>query len=266
MKKLGKNITLTLGDKLKFLRKNAALSQKDAAKMIGVTPSYLNQIENDKIQVPNLKVLNKLAVLYSYSYIDLLKLAGTPLYGSEEEKIVEVSSQSDELTKEIERFLNDTMISLKKLDLDVNLIDAIAENLSLSQTLEILRKTSSDYIISIIGFECFQEDMITVNKIKDAFPNSKLIIIGYYPTLFPKEIFKNSKADMIIRGEPDLTIYELFKKIKNNEDFSSLNGIAFRKKNQIKIKENYNHVNLQFENKKHLFLKSSLQSLTLFVI
>ena len=118
---------------------------------------------------------------------------------------------------------------LKKVSNQVKLIDAIAENLSFNQTIKALKNISPDYIISIIGFECFEDDIKVINKIKKQLPNTKIIIFGHYPTLFPKEIFENSKVDIIIRGEPDLTIYELLQKIKNNKDFSSLEGIAYRK-------------------------------------
>jgi radical SAM superfamily enzyme YgiQ (UPF0313 family) len=122
---------------------------------------------------------------------------------------------------------------LKKLDMEITLIDAIAEELSTEKTIDELGKNSPGYIISIIGFECFQEDIEVIDIIKDHFPETNIILIGHYPTIFSEEILNKSKADIIIRGEPELTAYQLIEAIKNGKDYSSMEGIAIKKGDKI---------------------------------
>jgi radical SAM superfamily enzyme YgiQ (UPF0313 family) len=118
---------------------------------------------------------------------------------------------------------------LKEINIDVTLIDAIAEELSIEDVIQEINQTSPDYIISLIGFECFQEDIEVIDSLKVHFPDTKIIIFGHYPTIFSEEILDNSKADIIIRGEPDLTVKNLMEAIKTGKDYSSLEGIAFKK-------------------------------------
>ncbi len=122
---------------------------------------------------------------------------------------------------------------LKEMNVDIILIDAIAEEMSISRTIDELKKNSPEYIISLIGFECFQEDMEVIDILKSNIPETKIILFGHYPTLFSEEILGESKADIIIRGEPDLTVKKLIETIKDGKDYSSLEGIALKSDGKI---------------------------------
>jgi transcriptional regulator with XRE-family HTH domain len=50
---------LKIGNTIKLLREREGLLQKDFAKKIGISPSYLSQIESDKI-VPRYKKIIKI--------------------------------------------------------------------------------------------------------------------------------------------------------------------------------------------------------------
>lgn len=118
----------------------------------------------------------------------------------------------------------------------VLLIDAIAENLNLNQTLNKIKDYSPDLLVTLSGFECFESDMNYINEIKKQFPQIKIILFGYYPTIFPRQVMKNVNANFIIFGEPDITFSELYDAIKENKKIK-IKGIAYRENKSIVIKE-----------------------------
>lgn len=68
------------GDKLLALRKRRGLSQKDAAKRLGLSSSTITKYENNSL-TPSVEVLLELAVLYNSSTDYILGLSDrTPIY------------------------------------------------------------------------------------------------------------------------------------------------------------------------------------------
>lgn len=62
-------------------------------------------------------------------------------------------------------------------DYDVKLIDAIAENLSLKQTLKNIQDLKPDYVISLVGAVSWEEDVAFLSKIKNLI-NCKILGTG----------------------------------------------------------------------------------------
>lgn len=62
----------TIGEKLKQLRENSKLSQKQLSSYLNIDQSYLSKIESDERPV-NVEILEKLAVLYGIELSDFDK-------------------------------------------------------------------------------------------------------------------------------------------------------------------------------------------------
>ena len=92
---------------------------------------------------------------------------------------------------------------------EVKLIDAIAEKLSVIDTLSEIKKFQPHVIIGLTGFECYEEDMDTVSELKQHLPESNFVLFGHYATNFPKETLEHSKTDFVILGEPELVLNDL---------------------------------------------------------
>lgn len=112
---------------------------------------------------------------------------------------------------------------------DAFLLDAVAEKLDINAVRERIKESAPDLLITLIGFETFQEDIENINTIKEGNPSLKIISFGHYPTVFPEEILNNSKIDIIIRGEPENTLLELYDSLsKNGSDISNIDGLAYK--------------------------------------
>lgn len=98
------------------------------------------------------------------------------------------------------------------------------------------------YKPDVIGIGCifsgaFKNLRIIAGKIKKKFPKIPIVIGGMHPTIFTRDILeKYSYIDYIIIGEGESSFWDLVKALTdNNHVISTIDGIGFRWKGDIKI-------------------------------
>jgi transcriptional regulator with XRE-family HTH domain len=69
----------TIGAVLRQAREVRGISAVDAARAAGISPAYLNRLENDAVKKPSPHVLHQLSEALAVPYNDLLRLSGYPL-------------------------------------------------------------------------------------------------------------------------------------------------------------------------------------------
>jgi magnesium-protoporphyrin IX monomethyl ester (oxidative) cyclase len=127
---------------------------------------------------------------------------------------------------------------LREMDgCNAKIVDCIADNLDMAQTLNELSILNPDLIVSIQGFECFEEDMDALDIIKKNFPHIKLILFGHYATLFPADILSKTKVDIIILGEPDVIFESIVSSFLQGSSLEAVEGIAYRTESGITIQK-----------------------------
>jgi transcriptional regulator with XRE-family HTH domain len=67
-----------IGKFLKTTRENKNLTLRKVEEITGISNAHLSQIENEKIKMPTLTILHKLAECYTVPYTHLLELTGYP--------------------------------------------------------------------------------------------------------------------------------------------------------------------------------------------
>jgi anaerobic magnesium-protoporphyrin IX monomethyl ester cyclase len=117
------------------------------------------------------------------------------------------------------------------------LVDAIAEQLNTSSTIDRLGSLNPDIIVSIQGFECFEEDMTVLEEIKKRIPAAKMILFGHYATLFANEILSNTNIDIVIFGEPDNIFGNLIEALLKDTGLQTVKGIAYKSEGSIVIQK-----------------------------
>lgn len=121
----------------------------------------------------------------------------------------------------------------RKEKIEVSLLDAIAEQLSSKDVCHEITKSQPDYIVSLTGFECIEEDIQELTTIKRQFPDCKLIVFGHYASVFREEIMNLCNIDFIIHGEPDLIFKDLIQSIQNKKSYSEIEGLSYRFEGKI---------------------------------
>lgn len=72
------------------------------------------------------------------------------------------------------------------------------------------------------------------NLIKSNFPDALLVIGGAHATIDAENILKmHCNADIVVRGEGEITFYELIERVKNKASYHDLLGIAFREDENV---------------------------------
>jgi transcriptional regulator with XRE-family HTH domain len=69
----------SIGAVLRQAREVRQLSAGDAARAAGISPAYLNRLENDAVKKPSPHVLHRLSEVLAVPYNDLLRFSGYPL-------------------------------------------------------------------------------------------------------------------------------------------------------------------------------------------
>jgi len=65
--------------------------------------------------------------------------------------------------------------------------------------------------------------------------NSSVLVVwgGQHPTILPEQCLKNKNIDIIVRGEGEITFYELIKALDKKKSLKNIKGISYKKNRKI---------------------------------
>lgn len=118
----------------------------------------------------------------------------------------------------------------------VKLIDHDAYGWSFRKLIEEAGKFQAEYVLlGHSGSTASHKTAIrTIQEIKKAFPQIKIIYGGVYPSYADQSILREcAEIDVIVRGEGEQTIVELIRALEHSEDLHTVDGITWRNGNQI---------------------------------
>ena len=115
------------------------------------------------------------------------------------------------------------------------IIDAKFEKINLN---EVKTRISNLERIDIVGLTSMTHNIkdahATAKIIKDIFPESLTVIGGCHVTALPKQTLEEFPFfDVVVIGEGEITFYEIVKAVKEKTNFEKIEGIAFRRDNEI---------------------------------
>lgn len=90
----------------------------------------------------------------------------------------------------------------------------------------------------MVGFSttcvAMREIINVSNAVKEKYPYTHITMGGHMATFWGQKILENySCVDSVIRGEGEITCYELVKALENNEDFEKIEGLTYKKNDKI---------------------------------
>ncbi|MBF0543330.1 MAG: radical SAM protein [Candidatus Riflebacteria bacterium] len=141
--------------------------------------------------------------------------------------------------------------NLERNNIDVKILDCLVDGLSEKETIsgnkvriglkndEIghhIREYKPDLIGISCQFSCQHENYVYfISYIKHRFPDCVLVGGGAHATVCTTELFQDSKLDFILKSEADLSFFQLIETLNFSGDFSKVDGLCWRKNNDIKI-------------------------------
>ena len=111
--------------------------------------------------------------------------------------------------------------------MQVSLLDAIAEDFSLENVLNEIRILKPDMIVCITGFEIYEEDVKVIQILKAQFPEKNIVVFGHYPTNFPLETLEHTHADFVLEGEPDINFSNLLDYLSKKISLEEMKGVYY---------------------------------------
>lgn len=112
----------------------------------------------------------------------------------------------------------------------VRIIDEQIVKLSMAKLESELSKLEHPKIVGIPNLTITTNRVLKLTKeIKSIDPNITIIIGGIHPTVLPEEILTVSLADIVVRGEGESTLSELYERVKNGRSYQDVKGISYKK-------------------------------------
>lgn len=136
---------------------------------------------------------------------------------------------------------------VQKSGREIEILDLNTFKLEESDDLEklyesIILKKLSDFQPSLIGITCLWSghfpSVLNFSKIiKSSFKESKIVIGGIHPTIYPVEILTNCPSiDWIIIGEGETALTQLVGMMEDNHyEFEKIDGFAYRKNGKVVV-------------------------------
>lgn len=89
----------------------------------------------------------------------------------------------------------------------------------------------------IFGFSvltaAFKRAVLLSEELKMIYPNSVIVFGGIHPTALPGDVLFYKHIDVVIRGEGENALIELYKCVKENKDFTHLDNLSYKKNGNI---------------------------------
>lgn len=85
----------------------------------------------------------------------------------------------------------------------------------------------------IFGFSVltagFKSAILLSEKLKKIYPDSMIVFGGIHPSACPDDVLAYSHIDVVIRGEGEKPLVELYKCVKEARDFTHIEGLSYKK-------------------------------------
>lgn len=134
------------------------------------------------------------------------------------------------------------MASLLRSNYELKLLDANALNLSLEETIGIIKEFNPEILIltstpidrwEVPSHAHIKLLMGNLVEIINSVNIPHTIITGSHGSVMPEWILKNSQVNFVVRGEPELTTIELVKVISTSGDISGVKGVSYLKDEEV---------------------------------
>lgn len=123
---------------------------------------------------------------------------------------------------------------LEKEGFDVMLVDAPAEDYDFNEVLKMTSRFRPDLIVVDTSTPSIYNDVEVTGQLKDISRRAFVILVGTHVSALPEETLRmDERIDAVARHEYDYTLRDLAYALKENRDLENVQGISFRKGDEI---------------------------------
>jgi radical SAM superfamily enzyme YgiQ (UPF0313 family) len=123
----------------------------------------------------------------------------------------------------------------KNCGAEVSLYDEQLAHISKDRLKEMLKAISGPKIVGISVLTGTAKRAYEITRwIKEIDDNVVVVLGGIHPTALPEEPFQLTPVDLVVRGEGEATLGEIYDRVAGGyTDFDGLDGVSFRAKDEI---------------------------------
>ncbi len=115
-------------------------------------------------------------------------------------------------------------------NIKVKFIDEQIEDDVVAKVAEYVKDLRRPYIFAFsVLTASFRSAVLVSQELKELFPDSVIVFGGIHPSASPEEVLAYKHIDAVIRGEGEKELAEFYKCIKENSDFTRIEGLSYRK-------------------------------------
>lgn len=118
---------------------------------------------------------------------------------------------------------------LEQSKINISIVDVAAQGLSLEGTVEAVKQKKPDFIGLGAATVLMEQALIIAKAVKEAIPNAKIVFGGVHSTIFPDEVLNNDFVDFVVRGEGELTMFEL----SSGKPLENILGLSYKVNKKI---------------------------------
>lgn len=124
---------------------------------------------------------------------------------------------------------------LQENNIDVEILDASAENMDFKDVEKELLKRKPDLVALTALTPTIGRALETAQVVKETLPDSIVVMGGYHPTFNFIETLEDENVDIVIRGEGEYIMLNLVQALENQSSLHDVKGIVFEDKNSKEI-------------------------------
>ncbi|MCK5014797.1 MAG: cobalamin-dependent protein [Candidatus Omnitrophica bacterium] len=126
---------------------------------------------------------------------------------------------------------------------EIYILDTIAENMDYQK----IGRFILDFSPDIVGITAHTHNLADIcsliSIIKEINPEIRIVLGGPHVNIFPQETIRMDGVDYVIKGEAEMTFSELLQCLSNNGDLNKVEGIIFKRDDQIICTPSYRMAN-----------------------
>lgn len=117
---------------------------------------------------------------------------------------------------------------LEKAGLGVEILDAVALGLKPAAALERIESGGYGLVAVNTATPSIADDLAMADSIKQTCPRTFVALLGPHVSIFSEQALSESRADAVVRGEPEYTLAELADAVANDRPVENVAGLTVR--------------------------------------
>jgi anaerobic magnesium-protoporphyrin IX monomethyl ester cyclase len=123
--------------------------------------------------------------------------------------------------------------ALRKKGIDVSVIDQFATKISNKDLIDLIKRKKPELVGFSVLTPLVPDTRKLAKEIRGISADIKIVLGNIHGTCFPDEVLQEGMADIVVRGEGEITMLELCHRLDRKDSLKDLPGISYRIDGQI---------------------------------